>query len=127
MQERPKESREFTRCHTAMDVEITSGDRLVTGATRDVSLKGLYVNGERSIPAGARCTITLFLGGRGSQARVEASGRIARVDSGGMAVAFEEVSLDGYEHLKQLVLLNAADPDQVADEIAQHVGLRKRA
>ncbi len=126
MQEHPKETREFTRCQTAMDVEIASGDRFIAGSTRDVSLKGLYVHGERSIPAGTRCAVTLFVGGRGSEVRIEASGRIARVDAGGMAVSFEEVTLDGYEHLKQLVLLNAPDPDQVADEIAQHVGLRKR-
>jgi len=36
------------------------------------------------------------------------------------------VSLDGYQHLKQLVLLNAPDPDQVAEEIDEHVGLCRR-
>jgi hypothetical protein len=43
-----------------------------------------------------------------------------------MAVAFDEVNLDGYHHLKQLVLFNALDPDQAVEEIEQHVGLRRR-
>lgn len=126
MQELWKHAREFTRCQTAMDVDIASGERRVEGSTRDVSLNGLYLYGERSFPAGTRCQVVLFIGGRESGARVEAVGRVARVDAEGIAVTFEEVSLEGYQHLKQLVLLNAPDPDQVAEEIEQHVGLRRR-
>jgi hypothetical protein len=127
MQEPFKHTREFTRCQTAIEVEIAASDRTVVGATRDVSLNGLYLFGERSFAAGSRCRITLFVGGRGSDARVEASGCVARVDLDGMAVTFDEVSLEGYQHLKQLVLLNAPDPDQVIEEIDQHVGLRRRS
>jgi hypothetical protein len=127
MQEIRKHEREFTRCPTALDVEITVADRILVGSTRDVSLCGLYLFGERSLAAGTRCQLTLFVGGRESGARVDASGRVARVDATGMAISFDEVSLDGYHHLKQLVLLNAPDPDQVAEEIDQHVGLRRRS
>jgi hypothetical protein len=126
MQDLWKHAREFTRCPTAMEVEIAMGERSVVGSTRDVSLNGIYLYGERQFPAGTRCRVTLFVGGRESDVRVEASGHVARVDAQGMAVHFDEVSLDGYQHLKQLVLLNAPDPDQVAEEIDQHVGLRRR-
>ena len=121
-----KHAREFTRCHTAIEVEIAAAGATVVGSTRDVSLNAVYVLGERTLPAGTRCQVTLFIGGRESDVRAEASGRVARVDERGMAVAFDEVSLDGYHHLKQLVLLNALDPDQAAEEIGQHVGLRRR-
>jgi len=126
MQDRWKHDREFTRCQTALDVEIAACDRTLLGSTRDVSLNGLYIFGERSFAAGTRCRVTLFVGGRESGVRVEASGRVTRVDSTGMAVLFDEVSVDGYHHLKQLVLLNAPDPDQAAEEIEHHVGLRRR-
>jgi hypothetical protein len=121
-----KHAREFTRCSTAVDVELSAADCTVVGATRDVSLNAIYLFGERSLPAGTRCRVTLFIGGRESGVRVEASGRVARVDPRGMAVAFDEVNLDGYHHLKQLVLFNALDPDQAVEEIEQHVGLRRR-
>jgi hypothetical protein len=126
VQELWKHSREFTRCQTAIEVEIATGERSVVASTRDVSLNGIYLYGERSLPAGTPCRVTLFIGGRESDVRVEASGHVARVDAEGLAVSFDEVSLDGYQHLKQLVLLNAPDPDQVAEEIEQHVGLRRR-
>ncbi|MCC6641733.1 MAG: PilZ domain-containing protein [Deltaproteobacteria bacterium] len=126
MQDAWKHSREFTRCKTALEVEIIAAERHVAGETRDVSLAGIYFYGERSLPAGTPCRVTIFVGGRESGARIEASGRIARVDAHGMAVAFDALDLDGYQHLKQVVLLNAADPDQAAGEIEQHVGLRRR-
>ena len=127
MQEVWKHPREFTRCQTAIDVEIAGSDRTVVGSTRDVSLNGIYLCGERSFAAGTRCQVTLYVGGRESGVQVDASGRVARVDDAGMAISFEAVNLDGYHHLKQLVLLNAPDPDQVVEEIEQHVGLRRRS
>lgn len=126
MEERFKHQREFTRSHTAVEVEIFAGERTVVGATRDVSMNGLYLIGERAFAAGERCSIRLYLGGRDTGACVSARGRIARVDAGGTAVTFDEVDLEGYQHLKQLVLLNASDPDQTAEEIDQHRGLRRR-
>ncbi len=122
-----KHQREFIRAATAVEVEISAGDRTIVGSTRDVSMNGVYLVGERSIAAGARCRVTVYIGGRESGARVDAAGRIARVDAHGMAVTFDEVSLDGYQHLKQLVLLNAPDPDQAAEEIDEHRGLRRRS
>jgi hypothetical protein len=108
-------------------VELACGGRTVRGSTRDVSLSGIYLFGERSLAAGTPCSVTLLLGGPESDVRVEARGRVARLDDGGMAVGFEEVGFDGYQHLQRLVLLNAPDPDQVVEEIEQHVGLRRRS
>jgi hypothetical protein len=126
MQEPYKHEREFTRSATAIEVEITAGNRTVGGSTRDIAMKGLYLFGERSIAAGEACSIRLYLGGRESGVCVQARGRVARVDAEGMAVSLDEVDLDGYQHLKQLVLLNAEDPDQAAEEIEQHRGLLRR-
>lgn len=126
MQEIWKHTREFTRCRTAIDVEIRSAAGVVSGSTRDVSLNGIYLPGERFLATGMRCDVTLYVGGRESGALVEAAGRIARLDASGTAIVFEEMSLDGYHHLRQLVLLNAHDPDQAAEEIEEHVGLLRR-
>jgi hypothetical protein len=126
MREAWKRPREFTRCQTALEVEIVVAGRKIVGSTRDVSMNGLYLSGERSVVAGLRCTVRLFVGGRETGARVDAVGRIARVDPGGIAVNFDEVSFEGYQHLKQLILLNAEDPDLAAEEIDRHVGLRRR-
>lgn len=124
-----KHAREFTRTAVAVDVDLLDSERAersVAGATRDVSMNGLYLRAERCLPAGARCDVRLYLGGRDSGLCIEAVGRIARLDATGMAVCFEELSYDAYQHLKQLVLLNAPDPDVVLEELAQHQGLRRR-
>ena len=126
MEESFKHQREFTRSETAVEVEVIAGQRSVVGSTRDVSMNGLYLSGERSIAAGELCSVRLYLGGRDSGVCVSARGRVARVDLGGTAVTFDDVDLEGYQHLKQLVLLNASDPDQTAEEIGQHRGLRRR-
>jgi len=122
-----KHVREFTRSRVTVEVELEASEQRISGSTRDVSMSGLYLWGERRVPAGAPCRVHMLVGGDRSGIRVDARGRVARVDAEGMAVSFEEVSLEGFQHLKQLVLLNSPDPDAALDEIAQHHGLRRRS
>jgi len=51
---------------------------------------------------------------------------VVRSAPDGIAIHFRELlGLDSYEHLRNLILHNAVDPDQAEQEFESHIGLRK--
>jgi len=52
-------------------------------------------------------------------------GKIVRSTEDGIGVDFTEMDLDSYEHLRNLVLLNANDVARIEGEFKDHLGLKK--
>lgn len=84
---------------------------------RNLSLKGMYIDGITNHSAGERCEIQLFLSGAGSELKLSMKGEVVRVDTGGMVVHFSELDIDTFFHLKNIIYYNAADPDQLVDDL----------
>ena len=118
--------REFTRASVTFEVEATSGRRTLRGTSRDVSLKGAFMQCEAPFEVDTECEFTLLLPGPDEPVRISVAGRVVRAEASGMAVEFTELGMESYEHLKALVLYNAADWEQVEEEFATHLGLRAR-
>lgn len=120
--------REFTRIPLTMAVEVTSGDTTIVSAqTKDLSMKGLYLECDEHLSVGAECQVLLFLGDGHEGLRIEAIGNFVRVDDAGVGIAFSEiVGLDSFEHLRNIVLNNAPETTEVEQELKEHVGLRRR-
>lgn len=120
-------AREFTRVPSSLDVDLKTVDGLeITGRIQNLSLAGLFIETDSAPPVGVECSVVLHLGGRGSGVAVRACGRITRADERGAGMRFEEVNYDAMDHLRQLLLYNAVDPDAVDAEIAAHLGLSRR-
>lgn len=118
--------REFTRVRTRIAVDLDLPQGRIEGSTRDVSLNGAFVAVSATIAEGTSCLATLHVDGRGGAVAVRAQGRVVRVLEGGVAVHFDELlELDSYEHLRNLVLYNAADPAQAEQEFDSHLGLKR--
>ena len=120
--------REFTRIPIPIDVELTPTPADLTFCqVRDVSLKGLYLHCEKTLPVGTGCRVTMLLGEKENPIRVEVRGKVARVDDDGMGLEITEiVGLESFEHLRNLVLYNSTDTDQVEQEFQDHVGIKRR-
>lgn len=120
--------REFTRVSVDFRVELAAdGMTILCEKTRDISMKGIYVVTGRRLPLGTECGISIRLGEGGSGPKLQVSGTIVRVDALGMALEFGEMGIDTYDHLRNLVLYNSADPGTVERELNEHLGLKKRA
>jgi hypothetical protein len=118
--------REFTRvlAGVQVSVEISEGN-LIHAETQNVSMKGTLVLTNQRLPIDTLCEVTLHLDQGAIQIR--ARGRVARLYPEGIAIEFDKLDgLESYEHLKNLVRYNAADLDQVEDEIHTHLGIRKK-
>jgi hypothetical protein len=124
MNEGPNQ-REFTRVHVHVQVEITAlGQSILSSEPQDLSLKGLMVRTEARLPAGTPCEVKLLLGDQLTQ--ILAEGVVVRDYPEGFAVQFTRIlGIESYEHLKNLVLYNAADTERIEREFQDHLGLRR--
>ena len=119
------EKRGATRVGTNLEIDLQSGETLIQSAeTRDVSLTGLFLACEESLPVGSDCRATLYLDGREGEMRLHARAKVVRCGDGGIAIHFKEISIESFEHLRNLLLYKSEDPDQIEREFDEHVSLK---
>ena len=121
--------REFTRVPVQLEVEVRSEQPVTTGPceVKDISLRGLYLCCEHPLPLGSACQVTLILSGGEPPLRIEVGGSVTRVDPAGMGVEITNVvGVESFEHLRNVVLYNASNPNQVEQEFHDHVGIKRR-
>lgn len=123
------DKREFTRVPIHLNVEFSSSQRATSSVCqlKDVSMNGVYVHCDNPLPIGSDCQIAVFLGSRETPMRLEVKGKVARVDTDGMGMEITEiVGIESFEHLRNLVLYNSSDVDQVEQEFNEHIGIKRR-
>jgi len=122
--------REFSRVGVPVHVEIErQGRETFKAVAKDVSLNGIRVLSAELFDADARCDVKVILGeGRGEELPViiEAHGCAVRSDGQCVAIHFDNLELEGYSHLKNLILYNSLDSDQVEREFDAHIGLHRK-
>ena len=117
--------RETTRVPVHFGATVQIGDTVImVDRTSDISLKGLYVLADNLPTRGSECVVTLNLTEDGGS-HIEVAGKIARINKDGFAVEFNEIDVDSYEHLKNLVMYNSTDADEVEKDFDSHLGLKR--
>lgn len=121
------ERREFVRVPLHFPIEVQGEDRESEGArTRDLSLRGVYVECGREYREGEECDLSLKLGEGEDAISIDILGRVIRSKDGGLAIEFVGVKgLDSLEHLRNLVLYNAPDPNEAEAQIAARKGIER--
>ena len=120
--------REFTRVATTLTGKLSTSEisATVSGQTKDISLGGLYLTCDTPLPIGTECKLVLFFGEPSNPMRIEAEGKVTRVDSAGVGVELTAVELGSFEHLRNLVLYNTSEPQQAEEEFRSHVGIKQQ-
>jgi hypothetical protein len=118
--------REFTRVHVQVEVEVTALGRTIRSSQpQDLSLKGMLVRTDERLPEGTACEVRLVLGDERTEIR--AGGLVVRIYKEGFAIQFTRlIGLESFEHLRNLVLYNAADAERIEQEFQTHLGLRRK-
>ncbi|MCK9295778.1 MAG: PilZ domain-containing protein [Desulfobulbaceae bacterium] len=116
------ERRKNTRVvfHTTATVRF-AGDVFENLAIRDLSLRGVYLEGISRRSLGEKCEVELFLTGSSSELKLNMAGKVVRCDDIGVGVHFEEIDIDTFFHLKNIIYYNADDPDQVENELVENI------
>lgn len=117
--------REFTRVSFRLEAHLSFEDGAeIDGESRDISMNGTFVEMEHGhIEEGTEATLTLSSEGL----TIRASAVVTRVLPRGLGIKITALDLDSYRHLKNLVLYNADDADDVLGELSTHLGLERRA
>jgi hypothetical protein len=123
------ERREFIRIPFDMDVKIEVGGKiLLVNKGVNISLRGLHLAAvDAKLTPGALCSVVIMLNTVDRGPILEAEGKVIRSEPGSLAIEFTELDLDSYHHLRQLVLLNTAEPEKAEQEFIAHWGIRPRA
>jgi hypothetical protein len=119
MADQNRRKRTRVNIEAVVDVHAT-GARLLGLKSRDLSHKGVFVMGQHPLEADQNCMITVHLltdGDNGPELQME--GRVVRRTAEGTAIDFVSMDPDTYMHLRNLILLNAEDPDQAEKEFSR--------
>ncbi|MFC1524298.1 PilZ domain-containing protein [Thermodesulfobacteriota bacterium] len=84
--------------------------------TRNVSLTGIFIIGPQGRKIGEQCEAVVHLTGGASDISVTVKGLVSRITDEGIGLKFNEIDLDSFQHLKNIVYYNAENPDDVNDE-----------
>jgi len=89
--------------------------------TRDISLKGLYCYSDIKFSTGTHCELELHLTSTSSKLVLFFKGRVVRTDEKGMGIRFEEMDLDSFLLLKNILNYNTGDPEQIDRKLTGYI------
>lgn len=98
---------------TEIVIQTETKEFHVTGSSKDLSVSGIYVQTEQSIPPDTDCQVKIMLSGMKEPLILNMEGRVVRSGETGIAVSFRSMDLDSYTHLKNIVKYNVDNPDEV--------------
>ncbi len=119
-----KNKREFTRAMIRAQTDLVSGEKTIHGEACDVSMRGMFFLADEHLPEKTECDMELYLAG--SNVSICARGRIARIYERGMGIEIMDIDLESFEHLRNMVRMNADNISRVEDEFKDHLGLKAR-
>lgn len=111
-----KNRRIYSRSQVGIHSELHYEDQIHVGTVRDVSLGGVYLTGVDGVPAGAKCRVDLVLEGIEPPLHICLQGHVVRAHDDGVAFQIEHLDPDSITHLRNLVLYNSEDPEQIMRE-----------
>lgn len=128
MDESSNERREFSRVstHPKAVIRTPEGVELTSGNLVDVSLGGALIEAPcDNLTAGSEILLSVLLG-EGTGPEIQAMGTIVRADSGKIALNFIEIeNPESFEHLRNLILYNSNNTEEVEDEFRSHTGITR--
>lgn len=119
-----KNRRIYSRSQVGIRSELVYEGITQTVFLKDVSLGGVYLTGVEGVPADSTCEVRLVLEGSEPPLRISMQGRVVRAHQDGVAFQIEHLDTGSVNHLRNLVLYNSEDPEQIMREWNQAESLR---
>lgn len=110
-----KEKRKNTRVPFRAEIVVSSsGETLqLEGDSVNLSKGGMLAETHEKIPLGAECRVRLSLAGTWEPLELAMKGKVIRHEPSGFVIQFEEMDLESYTMLKEIVRYNTQDSDSV--------------
>ena len=120
-----EEKRRFSRVpfRKLAIVRAVDGSREMEGEISNISLAGMLLACDNSIPAGTEIEIEIILMDGNPDLEIRVYGRVLRVSDAGTAVQFnlDGIPFESLTHLRYVISYNLGDDDTVMDEYFHHI------
>ena len=109
----PSDQRRHPRLPFDTRVVLHADNATLQASTRNICLRGLFVDAPASLPPGGECTVSIQLQSGYNRAVIEARGKIVRqvagleTDAAGIAVEFTELDPNSQELLWKVIRYNS--------------------
>ena len=110
------EKRRHKRVAFGAEAVVRSGEVSISGRVSNLSMKGMLVETEESLPGDKLLEIEIVLSGSSSKLAIDVTGRVVRQTQEGLAIEFREMDLDSFMHLKNVVAYNSDNADAIEEE-----------
>lgn len=119
------EKRQRIRSHYVTDVFLkTDNHQIKESMSCDISLNGVFLKTKEKFPLNKDCIIEIKLLGVEPEIILKLNGKIVRVTTYGIGITFEQMDIESFNHLRQIVLTNADEPDKVIKECDEKPGFK---
>lgn len=98
---------------TQIVVTINDSAIQMDADSKNLSLKGIFVETMEDVPVDSRCRVQVFLVGTTEPKPLIMDGTVVRKEPKGVGIAFDSMDLDSYTELKNIVRYNTTDPDEI--------------
>ncbi|MBN2530721.1 MAG: PilZ domain-containing protein [Deltaproteobacteria bacterium] len=117
--------RRFSRVPFRTVAQVRSADGVLEmeGEVKNISLAGILLECDNSIPEGTDVAIEIFLMDGNPDFEISVKGNVVRVTDIGTAIRLnlQGIGFESLTHLRYVVSYNLGDDDTVMDEFFQHV------
>ncbi|MGV8056963.1 MAG: PilZ domain-containing protein [Smithellaceae bacterium] len=117
-----KERRKRTRVPVAFDINIIFQKKKIKVQTFNISLTGISCTSDPQFRANEPCEVILTLN---EDASLDIAGKILRIDEKEAIITFLSMDEDTFFHLKRIMEYNAADADEIDQELKKPAFLGK--
>ncbi|MGA2027663.1 MAG: PilZ domain-containing protein [Syntrophobacteraceae bacterium] len=114
------ERRKNRRVPFQVEATVQIGQSSIKGTVDNLSMKGMFLAGE-TLSGGSPLEISISLSGSSSLLSMELKGRAVRLTEAGIAIEFQEMDLDSFTHLRNIVAQNTDDPDDAYEEYCRSI------
>ncbi|MDY0042188.1 MAG: PilZ domain-containing protein [Desulforhabdus sp.] len=121
------EKRHFTRVLFKTEAMVQYKEKCFREEVMNLSMKGMFFKTKERIPLEESVDIRIFLSGGSSELAINVAGKVVRQEEEGLAVKFDEIDIDSFIHLKNVVAYNTGDEAHVTEELHQFLKLAKAA
>ncbi|ABL01131.1 PilZ domain-containing protein [Pelobacter propionicus] len=110
-------TRKFSRVRFRVNATVRTAERQFQGSVENLSMNGMFLVTGEQIATGEAVEISIQLTGSEPEIEVNLSGRACRLTEDGIGFTFEQIELDSYTHLKNIISYNMKDSEKVMEEI----------
>lgn len=111
------EKRKFTRIPFETEIRLSTADKSIRASRmRNVSLGGMLVVSEDTLPLNSLCQVEIDLIGPASLLRIRLEAEVVRLEPGAVAVNFTKMDMDSLVHLRHLITIHADCPEIIDHE-----------